>query len=542
MTAPKNPVEKRIDDLAALWLQACEAPEVRVIVWRVPGNAGRMMAAFFEAQKHLEPASTPDLFQNFDAPFETGFGYSRELMGALRDGYVASRGDLKQQGLPIDWRGAHGDYADSAAGTLAMFQSFAEYYQGQMRYFAPVLSPGQVASSSGLEQWLDTALRAPIPDRLRLCLVDHTEDKRWQALAERHGKAVRVIDAPIDMFDIARQTAAQSSGGAGPGAAYRAMLADVMTLLEKGSAAQTAARADKAMKLVQREQWHDQQVVLHMAVAGAHLKQAEHSEAIHRYRAARECAIAAEAAKHPAGANLIMQTWFGEAGVWLSAHQPVRASEAYTQAAAVARRVPNAMFALEGLRMAGYCLAQDGQVEPARERYLAAVAEARAMPPADRPLTTLALLLQDMLRLQDAPRAERIAQYAPAYQQEVAEALQQAEAQSARLGPRPAPAALEKIEKELLTRYELAFRKLCDQRERLIAGGDVFFRKVVALARDYLHPAWNGVPEVRHPLDKDLPEWSQPPQFAQLPEPDDLLDTAGTSTAPAPAVPAEAGA
>ena len=64
---------------------------------------------------------------------------------------------------------------------------------------------------------------------------------------------------------------------------------------------------------------------------------------------------------------------------------------------------------------------------------------------------------------------------------------------------------------------------------------NVFFRKVVALGRDYLHPAWNGVPEVEHPLDKELPEWSQPPQFAQLPEPGDLLDAAATSDQPVPA-------
>lgn len=534
MSAAKTAVERRIDELAVLWLQACESPDVRLVVWRTPGNAARMMAAFFEAQKHLQPAPTPDLFQDFDAPFETGFGYSRALMDALRDGYATSRAELKKQGLPIDWRSAHAGYADSASGALAMFQSFAEHYREQMRYFAPVLSPARVASDAGLEQWLDAALRAPVPDRLRLCIVDHAEDKRWQALAERHGKAVRVIDAPVDMFDIARQTAAQASGGAGPGMAYRALLADVMTLLEKGDAAQTAARADKAMKLAERERWPDQQVVLHMAVAGAHLKQAQHPEAIHRYRAARECAITAEAAANPAGTSLVMQTWFGEAGVWLSARQPLRASEAYAQAAQAARCVPNAMFALEGLRMAGYCLAQDGRIEPARERYLAAIGEARAMPPGDRPMTTLPLLLQDMLRLQDAPRAERIAQCAPAYQKQVVQALQQAEAQSAKLGPQPPPAVLERIETELLARYEQAFRTLCDERERLIGGGDVFFRKVVAIGRDYLHPAWNGVPEVKHPLDKELPEWSQPPQFAQLPEPGDLLD------GPAPAAAAEA--
>lgn len=523
MSQAKSPVEKRIDDLRDLWIEATQSPDVRLVVWRIPGNADRMLAAFFEAHKHSDVAMTPDLFVNFDAPYETGFGYSRALLDTLQVGYVGSRESLKEQGAAIDWQGAHAEYPDSPLGVVKMFESFATHYQPHLRYFAANLSPSRVSSAQALEQWLDNALLAPVPANVRLSVVDHTETKQWQALVERHGKAVRVIDAPIDMFDIARATAAQS-GGAGPQTAYRQMLADVMTLLERGTAAQTAKRADKALALAERQQWPDQQVVLHMAVAGGHLKEKQLPEAIARYRSARECATKAEAAQHPAGANLVMQTWFGEAGAWLTAEQPERAAQAYVEGAQAARRVPNAMFVLEGQRMAGFCLASAGKREPAREHYLAAMAEARAMPPSDRPMTTLPLLLQDMLRLQDARRAEKIEQCASEYQAEIAAAHAQAEADSSKLGAVPAPAALEKIESAMFGRFETSFAKVCHERERLIAGGDEFFRKVVAVGRDFLHATWNGLPDVKHPLDKDVPEWSAPPKFAELPDPSDLLE------------------
>jgi hypothetical protein len=40
-------------------------------------------------------------------------------------------------------------------------------------------------------------------------------------------------------------------------------------------------------------------VVLHMAVAGAHLKEKQYGEAVLRYRRARECAMDARARQHP---------------------------------------------------------------------------------------------------------------------------------------------------------------------------------------------------------------------------------------------------
>jgi hypothetical protein len=71
-------------------------------------------------------------------------------------------------------------------------------------------------------------------------------------------------------------------------------------------------------------------------------------------------------------------------------------------------------------------------------------------------------------------------------------------------------------------RFEAAFAELREARERLIQGGDAYFRKVVGTARELLHPQWCGQPEVAHPLDTDVPQWKKLPQGNRLPAPGDL--------------------
>lgn len=541
----KSPVEKRLEQLRDLWLEASEQPSLRLAVWRVPDNAKRMLAAFFEAQQHPGEWNTPDAFLRLDVAFETSWGYSRALKQTLAAGYEENRDALQDQGIAPDWVADSQEYPDTAAGFVALLSSFAEHYHAHWRHVVVVLEPQRVASPEAFEAWLDAAMTAPElrqpQARVRLAMADTREHPGWQPLVDRHKGASQVIDAPVDMFDIARATAAQS-GGSGPQVAHRLALTDVMTSLEKGSAAQTAQRADKAMTRCVAEQWYDQQVVLHMATAGAHLKEKQHGEAIKRYRLARECATRAQAADHPAGGTMVLQTWFGEAGAWLAAGQHGHAAQAYQQAAQVARQIPNVLFVIEGLRMAAYCQAKDGKRDLALDHGLQAIAEAKPLTADERATTTFPLLLQDLLRLQDASLADKLDRSATRYQESVATAHKEMEAKAARLGPNPASQELTRLDLLLEAKLEAAFAKLCEERESLIGRGDVFFRKVVAVGRDFLHPGWNGLPEVKHPLDKDMAEWSSPPPFGVLPDASDLTDPAAAQAPASPAVPAESAA
>lgn len=527
MPATKNPVEKAIDTLCGCWLEASADPDLRLAVWRVPGNALGLLAAFVEAQQHAETTGTPDLFVKFDAPFEAGYRYSRALKDALLDGYLRSRDTLAELGLKVDWDGPFESRLDTAAGFLGLLDSFARHHGTHLRHVVAVLWPERVAPGTAPETWMEQALAAPVPERVRLILVDTMTQPNWQMLVEQHPQQVRLIETPLDMFDLARATAAQSGAGGAPAgaAAYRQLLTDVMSLLDKRGAADTAHRAERALAIAERQQWPDQQVALHMAVAGAHLKEKQYGEAVQRYRRARECALVAQARQHPAAGDLLMQGWFGEAGALLAARQPERAATAYAEAAHAAAAIPNPLFVIEGRRMAGYCLARAHQREAALQHGLQGVAAARDVASADLALTTFPLLLQDLLHLQDARRATQLAKCADDYRKATADAHAQTERQAAKLGDAPARDALDILDAELMRHCETAFARLVKEREQLIAGGDSFFRKVVSVGRELLHPGWNGLPDVRHPQDKSTAEWSEPPGYLSLPDADDLAQT-----------------
>ncbi len=523
-----TPMLRGIQRLSDAWLAAAADPSRRLLVWRLPANASRLLAAFFEMQRHDQGRDTPDYFLRVDTPYELGFRYSRQIKQTLLERYLGSQDELRGQGITLGWRGPHAEHPDSAAGVVQVLDSFAEHHGSHLRLLAAVLEPERMVLGDGFERWVDAALAASPGDRLRLVLVDTEEDPRWQPLLERHASVAARIAAPVDMFAIARDTASQS-GGTGPEVLYRQLLADLMLLLERGSPQQVVGRAERALGLAQRHGWQEQASVVQMMVAGAWLKAGDHGQAITAYRQARSAADAARSAGNAAAPELVMQSWFGEAGCWLTAKNPERAAQTYLQASTSAASIPHPMFQLEGQRMAGYCLLQHGKREEARTQLLEAIRIAKPLSAQDRKATTLPQALWDLLQLQDLRRAEKIQLTAPAYLDQTAALHAQAEEAAAKLGPAPTRTQLDVIDAQLHAGLEQTFHRTQQERERLVQGGDEFFRKIVAVGREFLDPHWNGLPTIEHPLDHEIPVWSEPPAMQPLPDPGPLL--AGTDLA-----------
>lgn len=531
-----TPMLRAIQRLGEAWLNASADPTRRLLVWRVPANASRLLAAFFETQRHDEGRDTPDYFLRLDTAFETGFAYSREVKQSLLERYLGSQDELRAQGVALGWRGPHDAHPDSAHGVVQVLDSFATHHQRHLRLLAVVIDPERCVPGDGLARWIDAALAAAPGERLRLVLLDTDEDPRWQPLLERHAHVAARIEAPVDLFAIARDTAAQSAG-TGPEVLYRQLLADLMLLLERGSPQQVAARAERALGLAHRHGWQDQQAVVQMMVAGAWLKGGDHGQAINAYRQARSAAQTARSQGHAAAPELVMQSWFGEAGCWLAANNPGQATQGYLQAATAAASIPHPMFQLEGQRMAGYCLLQQGKREEARTQLLEAIRIATPLSPQDRHATTLPQALWDLLQLQDPRRCERLQDTARTYLEQTTALHGQAEDAAARLGTQPARPPLDVIQAQLHSALEQTFHRVQHERERLIQGGDEFFRRIVAVGRDFLDPGWNGLPAIQHPLDHDIPVWSEPPAMQPLPDPAPLLDPQHAPTVASAAAP-----
>jgi len=510
MSAAKNPTEKVIGELELSWLDASEhAGQTRLFIWRVPAGGESLLDGFIALQQHPEGRTLPDLFLSLTIPFETGYGYSEALAREFVEHYEATPDTAP-------WQAERYLPCYTPAQLRQLLQSFAGHFTQDLRYLVLVLKPSAVSDESALMRWLTRWLEKGEPAP-RLLLIDTVEQPVWQPLYEAHAGAVQLIVDEIDGMKVMHQTAQQQTDADPDRLLFRRYLADSMLLLEKGSAAQVAARGSLALAIAGRRGWADQQAMMHNVIAGGWLKGKQHAQAIEHYRQAQQ---ASDAIPDPVvKGQLRTQSTFGEAGAWFSKKEYVTAAKGYRQAALEAQAIPHAVFAIEGWRMSGFCLWLAGHRPAAMEEYAQAIQAAQKVPLAERGQTTLPLVFQDLLRIHDKRRTEALEACATRWQSEKQRLIEQAEE---RLPAQPAIEQVKQTENRLQLQLEAAFTLIREEREKLIHHGDDSFRRVIRLAREMLHPHWNGLPAIAHPFDAPPGEWQSLPAWgsadASLPE------------------------
>lgn len=250
-------------------------------------------------------------------------------------------------------------------------------------------------------------LGAGIPERLRFVVIDSIEAPKLTALVASDHKLVGVDSPKIDTLATAQETFAQE-GAVGPAAVFRNFPMGVVTLIDKGTADQVKAKARDAVAFARKEKWADQEVVLRVLVAGALLKEQRYDEAVKMYVSARQAASQATSTGHPAGPQLLLQTWFGEAGTHFAAGDAKKAGKCYDEAAAVAQKIPNAILAIEAFRMAAFCYHRENLREEAVSRGTHALRVGKALKPQARAMTTLPIAAVDLLRVVEPARATQM--------------------------------------------------------------------------------------------------------------------------------------
>lgn len=510
MSAAKNPTEKVMSELELSWLDASDkAGQTRLFIWRVPAGGESLLDGFIALQQHPQGRTLPDLFLSLTLPFETGYGYSEALGREFVEHYEATPD-------AAGWQADAYLPCYSPAQLRQLLQRFAENFADDLRYLVLVLKPSGVSDERALMRWLTRWLEEGEPAP-RLLLIDTTEQPVWQPLYEAHPAVVQLIVDDIDGMKVMHQTAQQQTDADADRLLFRRYLADSMLLLEKGSAAQVAARGSLALDVATRRGWADQQAMMQNLIAGGWLKGKQHTQAIAHYRQAQH--VSATIPDPAIKGQLRTQSTFGEAGAWFSKKEYLQAAKGYRRAALEAQTIPHAAFAIEGWRMSGFCLWLAGHRPAAMEEYAQAVQAAQSVPLAGRGQTTLPLVFGDLLRIHDKRRSEAIEACAARWQCEKQRLIQHAEE---RLPAAPTIEQVKQTENRLQLQLEAAFTLIREEREKLIRHGDDSFRRVVRLAREMLHPHWNGLPAIAHPFDAPAGEWQSLPAWgstdASLPE------------------------
>src|SRR5262245_37274740 len=404
---PLNAVERRLVDLRHSWERFTADPEPPLLVWTVPDAAMRLVRAFLEAQKHEGEYVTHDLFIVFDTPFENSIQYSRALKEQLAGQHAASADDLEREGLDPSWPVAMASFPDSAYGFMRAVRSLGGAYHKAIGHLVPVLAPTSVTSPRHFAAWIARAVEGGLPERLRLLALDSLETPQLEALQPAEPALLQRRTLDVDMTAVATETFAQERT-VGPAGVFRNMLMALIALVEKAPTAQVLVKARDAVAFADAQGWKDQRVVVAMLVAGALLKEKRPDEAVATYRNARTTAAAAQEEGHPAGAVMVLQTWFGEAGAELAAGRVKEAAVAYDNAAMVAQEAKNLVLAVEAFRMGAFCHARLGEREPAIERGVRAMRTGERLRREVRGMTTLPLAANDLLRLLDEDSAEAI--------------------------------------------------------------------------------------------------------------------------------------
>lgn len=484
-----NPVEQRLVSLCNYWDAFRSDLTKRLLIWQVPDNVLRLLQCFFEVQKHETEYSTGDLFIAFDAPFENSIQYSRALKEALAGQYDASREDLQKQGITPDWRFTPQDFPDSATGFVRSLVSFFSAHQNTVNHLAAVLMPSSVTSDDAFVAWIKRSLDSGFPETLRFVVVDTVESPRLSALTGLKHPLVYVDSPPLDGLTTAQETFAQEPTF-GPAGVFRNYLMGLVTLIEKGSAEQVQAKAADALAFARKEQWADQEVVIAMIVAGAFLKEKKFEKAIDGYQKARLSASLTAKTGHPAGQQLILQTWFGEASAHLAAGNAAQAAVCYDQAAIVAQQIPNLILAIEAFRMGVFCHARLNNRDAAIERGSQAMTLGEQLEPDARAMSTLPIAAVDLLRVIEPERVKRMEEIKHRKDMQEDKVRQAAEQRAAELERKGNAQQLHMVEHDLAAATEDAWRIAAQELKAVTDGAGGLFRQIFAKARNLLGEQW----------------------------------------------------
>ena len=370
---------------------------------------------------------------------------------------------------------------------MSALRGLGSRYHRNFGHLCAVLLPGTVTQPAAYVQWVSELMLPQLPERLRMLVVDNADDPQLGALDDLPGV---VVQSPaIDTFAMAQETFAQEPT-TGPAGVYRNLMVGTLALMEKGTAEAVRAKAADALAFARKHGWHDQEVALRIAVAGALLKENRHDEALRVYENAQRSAQKTVDAGHPAGLKLLLQTSFGQGGVHIAAGRPEAAVACYEQAALIAAKDQNLILQIEAHRMTGWCHARAGQTAPAIAAGDLACRAAQRLKPDARSMTTAPVALGDMLRASDEAAFAAMQGVKADLRDDLEHVQQTCEARGRALATSQASEALPVVEAERVAAADQAVDRALAALSRIRATASPDFQHAMQRGDELLTPRW----------------------------------------------------
>jgi len=392
-----NPIEKELAKVGACWTTFTEQPNARILRWLPDDDARQMIQLFVDLES--EPVgTTPDLFLELKAPFESQTAYAATLIEDLKSQYAANRESIAEAGITTDWQTPICRSDCSVSEMLQTFDSFHQAFPSLARFLVLVLSPETRTSSRQWEQWWLELSRQRIPESLRFMVVDSPACPELSRLSETAPEVAVTIRPELDMSSAYEDIVANVPGS-GPGFDFRKYFVALTNAAGTGDVAKAESIAGKAVAIAAAEKWYYLVSATQMALGAAYFAAGQLQSAVAAYRQAN---AAISGADDVASRNMELPTRMAEGAALIAAGDFPAAADVYQNAALVAEKQKQPSAELECWRMAGWCFESAKKPDQSWECGEKALTVGSRIPESDRGMSTLPYAGQMLLRLADA--------------------------------------------------------------------------------------------------------------------------------------------
>ncbi len=393
---PTNPVERRLMKAHDDWMSFAINKQARVLYWQTSEADHPLVKAYFQA---LE--DRPGAVIGLRSDFENARQYATDLAHELIAFYDAHREGSPAQGVTADWRAPDQAGETSTQYLLRLTNSLMKHHPDVFPAMVLVLEPGGIRDAAAFERWLDTLIAdnaAPPWQSNRIRFVLHgTVDTPLPWLLQRRPGEVVIVRGDYHMQSVPRELVA-ASGERGPSGQFRRAFVELSETISRDDRARLDRLRQAALAVSEKEEWFDQSVVVHLLAGAALLKWQDHRAALSAYEDGTVSALKAHDAGHAAGNQLVVNTLFGEASVYLMQPDFLEAARRYERAAPYAKEGNDGILAVECWRMHGFCMEKAHREERALESGFKALDVGKLIDPSLRANSSLQLVAEWMLK------------------------------------------------------------------------------------------------------------------------------------------------
>jgi hypothetical protein len=397
-TKRKNAIEKRIDDMVAMWNEFADNDQARLCRWLVQQDELDMVDVFVESQ-NSEAGEIPDLIVRFETPFQSPNQYGFALAASLHEQYEKDREGMKEEGIPSDWvcdksRPGETDIA-AFVRTCESLRTYYDYIEG---HFVAYLVHSEISDMSSWIAWLLRLIQSELPSHMRMMVVDLETAPVFDKLCEAQPIRAVTVEPQLDMPG-AMQELARAGNPAEPGVGFRKQFVALTNAAGKGDLDKVRRAGRAALAIATEQGWPQMKVVAHMAMGAAFLGAGKMADALQSYRSAGQVSSAAKEDGDPAGSKLEVQSGMAEGAALIADKDYAEAAKAYRRTAPLAAAAEDHLSAMECWRMAEYCHENLKEFPEAWSCGCAALESAKLLDEEMRLNTTVPYVGQAMLRI-----------------------------------------------------------------------------------------------------------------------------------------------